>query len=109
MKKETKGRRLLTVVEAAKELGVSKPTILRWVKRGRLSAVTKEKIVVRRTVLIPRATIKDAFYVVCRWCHERFKAKKNPEKALFCCVYHKNLYGKRRRRKALKARKQISR
>jgi len=110
MKTTGNRKKYLSVEEAAKALGKDKKTVIRWVKLGRLRSVERRKIVVRKTMLIPQSTLKDAYTVVCAWCGKIFQARKNPEKARFCCDYHRNLHGMRnRRRMALKTAKLLSR
>jgi excisionase family DNA binding protein len=72
-------------VEAATRLGVSRQTVWRWVKSGRLSGSLRPVTLMRfRVASSSLATARNA---VCVWCGESFESQR-PTRAKFCCKEH---------------------
>jgi len=86
----------VSVHKAAKELGVSVPTVRSWISKGRLEG--KVAPVVRKHMLINPASFENAFKVECRWCKKVFTAK-HPEIAEYCCRSHQILGTQKKRRR----------
>lgn len=82
--------RLLTLRQASKVAGRSRPVLLQYIKRRKLRAVAVRRGIRGKAYLVTEADLKNLFKRKCLWCKKTFEAKPLSKK--FCCDSHSRKY-----------------